>query len=108
MIAVVTYQIFQPLLGKAGTLREVEHVVNRIGGDLNEKIDSIHDEDHGVRVCNQKAGPESHGVCTITGSKCRALNGRPVGKCRSEWFNPFSTWYGRTFNSQPGIRLPMF
>ena len=69
-------------------------MVNRIGGDLNEKIDSIHDEDHGVRVCNQRAGPESHGVCTITGSKCRALNGRPVGKCRSEWFNPFSTWYG--------------
>ena len=83
-------QIFEPLLGEAGTLREVEHRVNVIGGDINRKIDVIHDEDHGYTICNQEEGADSHGVCTVTAGKCEALNGRPVADCNSK-FNPFST-----------------
>lgn len=84
-------QIFEPLLGEAGTLREVEQRINVIGGELNRKIDSIHDEDHGVKICNQEEGADSHGVCTITAGKCKALHGQPVAHCdSSHLFNPFN------------------
>ena len=35
--------------------------VNAIGGEINAKIDFIHDTDHGVRICNAE-DPENQGV----------------------------------------------
>ena len=53
--------------------------MNRVGGDINAFIDTVHDTDHGVRVCNEEdGGPDEQGVC-FTAGKCRALGGHPVG-----------------------------
>ena len=83
-------QIFEPVFGEAGTLKGFEHNINVFGGNLNRKVDTIHDEDHGLRICNQEGGADSHGACKITANKCEGLNGLPIGRCDSQ-FNPFST-----------------